>query len=724
MSPISSYQRIPPLQALALEACIGAESSQAEPMEIDEKEPLNSVSSLGTDYWEKLKKHPPHGPLGIRAAMRQIEQEIKQAEQQPASEIASTSEIPAPLSSSSSRLPRHCKVTELFRQLTKLLNEELQKNCQKSLQAGILYAPEQLELVQASLRQEAEQHALKVICNAIRSAQQLPEATDEEFQVWLNRLPNEAPGLNIDRLALTKSRLQALPDEIRYFQGIQKLLIGRDFFSILDEPLHSLRYLPESICNLINLTELDVSSCELEELPESFHHLINLQELSLNNNHLDHLPESFGNLTRLIYLDLSHNDLEKLPESFGNLTNLGNDPDHGFDIESSDLDLKDNCLEELPESFGNLVHLHMLELDHNQLRKLPQSFVNLADLVRLNLSSNYLQALPSTFEDLANLIRLDLSSNEFKQFPSEVVQLTDLDTLDLSDNKLESIPSEIASLRNLETLRLAYNSLTELPKTFILLTSLEVLHLESNKFCQFPDPICKIRGLEQIYFHHNNITMLPNELKNLNQMEYCKFEDNPLLLISNTKLKKTDSLSKLLDHQSDNLRNYKPLSPWSALLQVLARGNIPLAQMILDKNIGSSVRDRVLSIYQPLAAQQAQESNSSSSSSSSSSASSQTPDPIHPLKYPSLLGHALRLDSYRVFDNLSQPVKEAVISKVQELAAAQNAPLEEQSAEAFDANLLRLVDAMALTYRDLKRKATNLPAEAPESLEAKRMRKD
>jgi internalin A len=43
---------------------------------------------------------------------------------------------------------------------------------------------------------------------------------------------------------------------------------------------------------------------QLKELPESIGNLINLTELTLNNNRLNELPESIGSLTNLTELAL------------------------------------------------------------------------------------------------------------------------------------------------------------------------------------------------------------------------------------------------------------------------------------------------------------------------------------------------------------------------------------------------------------------------------------
>lgn len=69
-------------------------------------------------------------------------------------------------------------------------------------------------------------------------------------------------------------------------------------------------------------TTLRLGILSLTTLPESIGELTQLRNIELSSNNLSTLPEWIGNLTRLQSLDLIQNKLRALPESFSNLTQL------------------------------------------------------------------------------------------------------------------------------------------------------------------------------------------------------------------------------------------------------------------------------------------------------------------------------------------------------------------------------------------------------------------
>ncbi len=146
--------------------------------------------------------------------------------------------------------------------------------------------------------------------------------------------------------------------------------------------------MPETLGNLVNLRELDLSNNRLVSVPESLGSLIKLQELYLYRNQLASVPETLGNLIKLQVLCLHTNQLASVPVTLGNLVNLRK------------LSLSENQLTSVPKTLGHLVNLQELSLFSNQLALLPESLGNLKKLESLFLSKNRLAFVPDSLIDL------------------------------------------------------------------------------------------------------------------------------------------------------------------------------------------------------------------------------------------------------------------------------------------------------------------------------------
>jgi hypothetical protein len=138
---------------------------------------------------------------------------------------------------------------------------------------------------------------------------------------------------------------------------------------------------------------------------------------------LKEVPESLGQLTQLQDLDLSGNQLTALPESLGQLTQL------------RQLNLRDNRLA-VVSPLEQLTQLRTLNLYGNCLTALPAGLRQLTQLQELTLWRNQLAELPEWIGELAHLQRLDLMENRLTDLPSTLGQLTELRSLDLSANPL------------------------------------------------------------------------------------------------------------------------------------------------------------------------------------------------------------------------------------------------------------------------------------------------
>jgi small GTP-binding protein len=159
-----------------------------------------------------------------------------------------------------------------------------------------------------------------------------------------------------------------------------------------------------------NLTELDLSSCQLTHLPPEIGQLTHLQSLDLSSNQISQLPPEIGQLTNLQTLNLSSNQLSQLLSEIAQLTNLQN------------LYLDNNQLSQLLPQFVQLTKLQTLDLSFNQLSQLPPEIVQLTKLQTLDLSFNQLSQLLPQFGQLTNLQYLNLNNNPLKDPPPEIVK--------------------------------------------------------------------------------------------------------------------------------------------------------------------------------------------------------------------------------------------------------------------------------------------------------------
>ncbi|RKO93344.1 hypothetical protein BDK51DRAFT_28997 [Blyttiomyces helicus] len=225
--------------------------------------------------------------------------------------------------------------------------------------------------------------------------------------------------------------------------------------------------IPESLGNLVNLTELNLFNNSLTgTIPESLGNLVNLTELALFSNQLSGtIPDVFGNLTKLQIL--SEDSMDKTAHSCPSRRNLIN-PNNIFcfhHIPGYNSQLFNNSLTStIPESLGNLVNLTDLEISSNLLSgPIPDVFGNLTKLQILNLRNNsFTGPIPESLVNLVNLTALDLYSNQLNgSIPGWFENLTNLTVLVLGHNQLSgSIPEGLGNLRGLNLIDLERNQLS------------------------------------------------------------------------------------------------------------------------------------------------------------------------------------------------------------------------------------------------------------------------
>ena len=184
--------------------------------------------------------------------------------------------------------------------------------------------------------------------------------------------------------------------------------------------------------------------------------------MSAVGNHLEELPESLGDLQQLQELELSGNRLRALPESIGR---LGAYP---LPLSRAGI-LPWPCIARGWRA-KPIVHWqsplkHALPLHATQIPS--EATVTCAPvglLRKLALNGNALAALPAGLGGLRALASLALQANDLTSLPASMSALAQLQDLNLSDNRLASLPEgALEALPALKALWLYGNELTQLP---------------------------------------------------------------------------------------------------------------------------------------------------------------------------------------------------------------------------------------------------------------------
>ena len=265
--------------------------------------------------------------------------------------------------------------------------------------------------------------------------------------------------------------------------------------------------------------------------------------LNLSFSILTHLPiEEICQITQLTTLNLSNNNLTQLPVEIGQLTQL------------TELYLSYNKLTHLSVEIGQLTQLTTLNLMYNNLTHLPVEIGNLSRLTTLYLQNNKLTHLPVEIGQLTQLTELYLRNNQLTQLPVEIGQLTQLTKLYLSNNKLTQLPVEIGHITQLTTLNLSYNNITQLPLEIGHLSQLTTLYLQNNELTHLPVEIGHLIQLTSLYLSDNPVENLLNPII---QRVIQRIENRPNgnTIYSDTQNVHSSSIQQSIRDSINNLMN-------------------------------------------------------------------------------------------------------------------------------------------------------------------------
>ncbi|KAL0000625.1 hypothetical protein SO802_014406 [Lithocarpus litseifolius] len=306
--------------------------------------------------------------------------------------------------------------------------------------------------------------------------------------------------------------------------------------------------------NLTKLIELRLSYNHIKSQIGEFQPNNSLQILRLENNQLyGSIPNSISNLVNLTELDISSNDLGGIVE-FDRSTNLKEL--HTLDLSNNSmfLGIKSNSNNTFPALWG-------LKLASCKIVEFPNFLQSSKDLEYLDLSNNRIsnQIPELMFGVVENIKFLDLHSNLLQgKLP---VPPSSIRVFLMSNNKLTGeIPSTICNVSYLEILDISNNSLSgKIPKCLGNLgNSLSVMDLRMNNFNgTIPDTFDKDNWLETLAFNGNHLEgKLPKSLANCEYLEVLDLGNNK---INDSLPYWLESLSELRVLVLKNNRFYGPI---------------------------------------------------------------------------------------------------------------------------------------------------------------------
>ncbi|KAF0976258.1 hypothetical protein FDP41_004933 [Naegleria fowleri] len=361
--------------------------------------------------------------------------------------------------------------------------------------------------------------------------------------------------------------LQDIPNSTSFHAAVQKDNLSRRF---TDRELFK-------ICQLTNLTFLDLSGHCIQSLPPNISQLSSLQTLIMNKSDLATLPKNIEllehslidlqfrlnsfkewpsqlNKMNLQKLDMSFNRLNRIQISTTGIAGLfGFDRPQQLQSTLRELNLSYNYLTTFPQDLLKFSNLERLDLTKNDLETLPD-ISKLADSMKeLSVENCNFTAFPVTICSLLNLRVLNVSGNKFEWFPqtqglmSQLCQLRELyangcglhgwaqlfcqaklEILHLSNNSIRGVPTEVRTLQMLQELILSKNYITHIPEHFSDFVNLVYLDLSDNNIEDVDPAFGNLKKLEILKLKSNRITELPPEMSELESLIELDLSENDL----------------------------------------------------------------------------------------------------------------------------------------------------------------------------------------------------
>ncbi|XP_066259924.1 leucine-rich repeat-containing protein 40-like isoform X1 [Euwallacea similis] len=178
--------------------------------------------------------------------------------------------------------------------------------------------------------------------------------------------------------------------------------------NILNLPMKNLSNIPDHVfmeAKEAHVSVVDLCKNKLSQFPLSLLLLADyLTELNLSTNQLNEIPAEVAKLSKLKFLDLSNNRLNDLPLDMDSMKHI------------RELVLFNNRFKKIPDCIFGMIGLEILMLNDNKLDEINiDGLQKLIRLATLSLSNNNISIVPPELGNMSHLRSLELKGNSFRQ---------------------------------------------------------------------------------------------------------------------------------------------------------------------------------------------------------------------------------------------------------------------------------------------------------------------
>ena len=195
-------------------------------------------------------------------------------------------------------------------------------------------------------------------------------------------------------ISICSTYIKTIPDTIKYCHLLEDLYLYDN---------HNLWYLPSSLKNCTFLKYISISNCNFYEFPSVLCELENLTDLDISNNDIEEIPNEISNLKKLEYFKCSNIKIISLPPSIKECKKL------------KEIHLKFSYLEEIPSTIGELKELTSLDLRGTRICSLPETIGKCSSLEIIDLDNTNLDSLPKSLLTLKEIKEIFTDSTPFNE---------------------------------------------------------------------------------------------------------------------------------------------------------------------------------------------------------------------------------------------------------------------------------------------------------------------